>query len=480
MGMAQPALSLTAEELWAEWQSQSAAMGQIVSAEQVTPGNGTLTLTGYSSVFSDPDVSTQARLDQVVMTETGDGRVVITMSDMFSVRTSFIPEPNAPLIDATFNVLIPGLSITAAGPVEARVYDYVAPRITIEDGPIIGGPASFDLMIGIEDFSARYEFDGSAVTDMSYDSQSSIGAITGALDVVAPDGVPGRLKVAFAMGATTGTGSGSFGNMIAMAANPAAYPAGLAFDGGFSYESARLEMTFEHPSDAFTLLASNQGGSLSSRFSESDMAFRMAATESQTYFLGPDLPVPIDISLASGEFGFVVPLGKSDAPQPFSARLAYRDVVLNPELWGLIDPSQAIPRDPVTAIADVSGTVRVLMDLFSANPTAMGAMPGELVDMTLNELRVTAAGAELTGTGSASFSPGPFPMPVGRVGLQLSGANALLDRLQNSGLIPIEQVAMARGFMAALTRPASAPDTVETEIEFRQGGGITANGVPLQ
>ena len=267
---------------------------------------------------------------------------------------------------------------------------------------------------------------------------------------------------------------------MALATNPDAYPAGLAFDGGFSYDSARLEVTFEHPSDAFTLLASNQGGSLSSRFSAADMAFRMAATQSRTYFLGPDMPVPVDISLASGEFGFVVPVGKSDAPQPFSARLAYRDVVLNPELWGMIDPSQAMPRDPVTAIADVTGTARVLIDLFAADPSTMAAMPGELVDLTLNELRITAAGAELTGTGSASFSPGPFPMPVGTVALQLSGANALLDRLQNSGLVPIEQVAMARGFMAALTRPGAAPDTVETEIEFTQGGGITANGVPLQ
>ena len=51
----------------------------------------------------------------------------------------------------------------------------------------------------------------------------------------------------------------------------------------------------------------------------------------------------------------------------------------------------------------------------------MGAPPGELRDMTLNELRISVGGATLTGSGSADFAPGPIPMPVGSVDLQLSG-----------------------------------------------------------
>jgi hypothetical protein len=52
--------------------------------------------------------------------------------------------------------------------------------------------------------------------------------------------------------------------------------------------------------------------------------------------------------------------------------------------------------------------------------------------------------------------------------------------LQNSGLVPIEQLAMARGLMGAFTRPGAEPDTVESTIQFTEGGGISANGVPLQ
>jgi hypothetical protein len=481
--MAQPALALTAEELWAEWQSQSAVMGQIVTAEQVIPGTGTLTLTGYSSTFSDPDVSTVARLDQVVMTETGDGSVIITMSDTYAVTISFSPDMGSTPITAVFNVIMPGLSITASGTVDARIYEYEAPRITVEDGPVTGGDGPLpviDLMIGVEDFAAIYQMNGADPTNISYDSTSSTSGITGALDLTPPPGEPGRLKMNFAMGASTGSGAGSFGNLAAIATNPDVFPTGLAFAGDFSYDSARLEMTFEHPSDAFTLLTSNQGGSLQARFSETEMGYRMAATGSTTYFLGPDLPVPVEVSMASSAFGFSVPLAKSDAPQPVSARLAYQDVVLSPEIWGMIDPAQAIPRDPISVIADVAGSVRVLANLFSTDPAEIATMPGELVDLSLNELRIAVAGAELTGTGSATFAPGPMPMPIGSVDLQLRGANALLDRLQNSGLVPIEQLAMARGLMGAFTRPGAEPDTVQTTIQFTEGGGISANGVPLQ
>jgi hypothetical protein len=52
--------------------------------------------------------------------------------------------------------------------------------------------------------------------------------------------------------------------------------------------------------------------------------------------------------------------------------------------------------------------------------------------------------------------------------------------LQGAGVINAEQAGMARGVAGMFTRPGAMPDTIETTIEFQQGGGITANGVPLQ
>lgn len=480
---ASPAMALTAQELWAEWQSQMATMGQTITTQEVTIGEGVLTINGYASRFEETDLSLVSRLDQAVMTETDDDRVVITMSDSLSVEARFVPEPGMAPVTALVSVMVPGLSITTSGTVDARVYAYDAPRILITNGPITGGDGalpSIDMSIGIEDFAAIYQLDGSDPKNIGYDSTSSTSGIAGAISVTPPPGEVGHLKLSFDLGASTSTGAGRFGDMAAVTADPDAFPTGMAFAGGVAYDSARLEMTFEHPSDAFTLLSANQGGRLSASLSEAEMAYRMAANGSSLYFLGPDLPVPVNLSMSRAEIGFSLPLAQADAPQAASARVAYQDVVINPEIWGMIDPAQAIPRDPISVIADVSGSVRVLTNLFSTDPTEMAAMPAELVDLTLNELRLAIAGAELTGSGSAEFAPGPIPMPVGAVDLQLQGANALIDRLQAAGIVPIEQLAMARGLLGAFTRPSAAPDTVESTIQFTQGGGITANGVPLR
>jgi len=482
-GLAQPAPALTAEELWADWQSQSAAMGQIVRADQITAGPGTLTIGGYSSRFDDSDLATVARLDQIVMTETGDGRVIVTMSDVYSISTSFAPEPGAAPVTAVFNVTMPGLTITASGDVGARIYAYDAPRIMIEDGPITGGAGplpAIDLRVAISDFAAIYQIDGTDPAQISYASTSSIGGVAGALDLIPPAPEVGQLKMNFALGASTGTGSGSFGDLAAMATSPDVFPKGLAFNGDTSYDSARIEVTFLHPQDAFTLLASNQGGRLSASFSERAISYGVAARETSIYVAGADLPVPVTLSMQSSELGFALPLAQSAAPQAISARLAYRDVVLGPEIWGMIDPGQAIPRDPISVIADVTGSVRVLSNLFATDTAKMAAIPGELVDLSVNELRIAVAGAELTGTGAASFAPGPVPVPVGAVDLQLRGANALFDRLQAAGLVPFEQLAMARGLLGVFTRPGTEPDTVQTTLQFTEGGGIIANGMPLR
>lgn len=481
--LASPALAVTAEELWAEWQAQSSAMGQVLSAESAVPGDGTLTLNGFTSSYSDADVSTVGRLEQIVMTENADGSVGVTMSDPYTFTITFVPEPGSPPVNLGIVLSAPDLSITASGEPGARLYDYAASRITIEEGEISGGdgpPPTIDMVIGIEDFAATYQIDDTDPADIAYSSASSIGGIAGAADILPPAGEEGRMKLSFAVGASTASGAGRLGNIAQIASNPEMVPEGFDLNGEFDYDAFRLELTFEHPREAFMLLASNRGGSLAAAFSETEIDYRVAATGSSTYLAAADLPLPVEFSVGSAEVGLRVPLAESPDPQEISARLAYRDLVISPDAWAMADPTGAIPRDPITLVADLSGTVRVLTSILGADPAAMGAPPGELRDLRLNELQISAAGATLTGSGSAEFAPGPVPMPVGSVELQLSGGLGLLDTLQNAGIVPIEQLAMARGLLGAFARPGATPDTLETTIEFTEGGGILANGVPLQ
>ncbi|NKX45626.1 DUF2125 domain-containing protein [Roseicyclus persicicus] len=480
---ATPALAVTAEELWAEWQTQSAAMGQVLSAASVTPGAGSLTLSGFTSSFTDGEVSSVGRIDEIVMTENADGSVTITMSDTYAFTITFVPEPGIPPVNLGLNLIAPDLVMTASGEPGARLYDYSASRITIEDGPISGGdgpPPTIDLNIGIVDFAATYQIDGTDPANIGYASTTTMGGIAGAADILPPPDEIGRMKLSFSVGATTASGEGRLGNFMEVASNPDLVPSGFDLNGEFVYDSARMELTFEHPSDGFSLFASNAGGSLSATFSETEIDYRVSARRSATFFAGPDLPVPIQFSVGSAEIAFAFPLVAAADPQPISARLAYQDVAVSPQIWAMADPAGNFPRDPVTVIADLTGSVQVLADLMTMDPEGMGPPPAELRDLTLNELRVSVGGATLTGTGSATFAPGPVPMPVGSVDLQLAGGLGLIDRLQATGIVPIEQLAMVRGMLGAFARPGAAPDTLESTIEFTEGGGISANGVPLQ
>jgi len=481
--LASPTFAVTAEELWAEWQAQSAALGQEMAADSVEPGDGTLTLNGFTSGFSDGEVSTVGRVDQIVMTENDDGSVSIEMSDVYALTISFEDRPGTPPVNIGINLIAPDLVMTASGEVGARVYEYAAPRITIEDGPITGGdgpPPVIDMMIGMEDVAASYQIDGTDPENLAYDTTSTIGGIAGAIDVTPPPDEEGRLKLTFSMGAIEATGAGQLGNLIEMTMNPDGVPSDFDLRGDITYESAGMDLTFEHPTDAFNVFASNEGGRLTSVFSDREIDYRITTIGSSTHFASPDLPVPVEYSVGSAEIALRVPLAAAPDPQPMAARLAFEDVTASEQVWSLADPSQSFPRDPITVIADLSGTVQVMADLMSMDPTTMGEAPGELREMSLNELRISVGGATLTGSGSATFEPGPVPVPVGSVDLQLSGGNALLDTVQGMGLVPIEQLAMVRGLLGAFARPGATPDTLESTIEFTEGGGITANGVPLQ
>jgi hypothetical protein len=194
-----------------------------------------------------------------------------------------------------------------------------------------------------------------------------------------------------------------------------------------------------------------------------------------------DLPVPVNLSMASSEASFAVPLAAGDAPQDVTARIAYRDVTIGDGLWAMIDPTNAIPRDPASLILDATGQVQLFMDLVAMDPETLTGPPGELLGLAVNELRADLGGATLSGTADVSFAPGQLiPMPVGAADLRLSGGNALLDALMAGGLVPAEQGAFVRGMANVFARPGAAPDTLETSVEFGEDGSITANGIPLQ
>jgi hypothetical protein len=106
--------------------------------------------------------------------------------------------------------------------------------------------------------------------------------------------------------------------------------------------------------------------------------------------------------------------------------------------------------------------------------------PGKLKSLKVNQLQLTVAGADLTGTGALTFdNSGPVPKPIGTVDLKLTGGNGLMDKLTEMGLLPQDQAAGFKMMLGMFAKPAG-DDVMTSEIEFKDDGSILANGQRIQ
>ena len=155
-------------------------------------------------------------------------------------------------------------------------------------------------------------------------------------------------------------------------------------------------------------------------------------------------------------------------------------------LSSIFDPSGTLPHDPATILVDLNGKMRVLVDMFDPNIEEImmttDSPPAELHAVTLNNLLVSAAGAELSGAGDFSFDNndlvtyGGMPAPSGAIDLKLVGANGLMDKLVAMGLIGDQEVMGARMGMGMLAVAGEGEDTLISKIEMTADGQIIANG----
>jgi Uncharacterized protein conserved in bacteria (DUF2125) len=72
-----------------------------------------------------------------------------------------------------------------------------------------------------------------------------------------------------------------------------------------------------------------------------------------------------------------------------------------------------------------------------------------------------------------------MPRPEGVIDISINGANALMDNLVAMGLIPEDQVMMARMMIGMFATPVGE-DMLTSKIEFTPEGGILANGQQIQ
>ncbi len=195
---------------------------------------------------------------------------------------------------------------------------------------------------------------------------------------------------------------------------------------------------------------------------------------------GMPLP-PFDVSLDQLRINFSTPTVDHGSVETANAEVALRNVVVSESIYAMFDPAQNITRSPVNLVANISANLRPKVDwanpesAFSGNPANIG----EVQDITINEVLITAGGAQITADGGATIDNSMgFPFPTGKVTITASGVQALVNGLVAMGVIPQDQAGMAMGMMMAFARPGANADEFISDIEFSPQG-VTANGVPL-
>jgi hypothetical protein len=482
---ASPALAdVTAAELWAEWQEQAVAQSQTLTADEVIETAAGLTLRGVTRVFDEEEVTVTSRVEDLVMENMGDGTVAITPSELTTLVIEVPVEGDPPAV-IELDLRQTGLNIVAGGTVDARSYAYTAEMIEITEGALSGGPGTppeVTLLITARDLAANYLIDGSDPDNLIFDSDSTIASVSAGLDVVPSPPDQGRLKASFLFEGLSTEGSGQAGSLAALDQEMGTLPEGFDVSALFAFDAGRMNLDFDDEAGtAFEARYTNGGTAFTMDVTDEVVRFDYSETDTAFDLVASDMPLPISVSYSGAEMAMEVPIAGGEAPVPFGARLALSDLIIDEALWSMFDPSRAVARDPLTMIVDLSGTAVIMTDLMDLKPDEMNAPPGELRSLSINELQISAGGANLTGTGDMTFAPDQvIPMPVGQIDLAMTGGNALLDSLAATGLVPNEQLMMVRAMTGMFARPGPEPDSLESLIEFGADGSITANGMPLQ
>ena len=470
---------VSAPELWAEWQAQSTATGQSLSAQGQNYANGVLTISGLMTEQVTDGTISRGTVDQVVITEQADGTATITISSPYRIRIEAtepsFDQPQLIALEMTFSNLL----TTVAGPAGNRTYAYTADLASIYDTEFLdpnGDPANFDLNMTLSGMQATYNVVGSAAAnDLAFTSAGSLDAFT--FTMTGDDDVT-QFNMNLAMSGLDMTSDGDLSGLI-MTGN-AGIPEGITVDAAASYDNLAFGFAFSEFGESVDFSAANQGGTLAIGILDTAISYALSGERPQVTAIVSEVPFPINVTADSTQVDVTIPMRPGQGqPQDMDILIDYQNLVVGDEVWSMFDPGGAIQRTPASLLLDLSAQVVVLQDLLDPNAPPSFGPPMDPRSVVVDGMRLAFGGAELTGTGNLSMPNGMISPPTGQASLQLSGANALLQSLMAAGLLPQEQAMMAQMMMGMIAVPGAGPDTLTSELQFLADGSIMANGVPL-
>ncbi|WP_293573850.1 DUF2125 domain-containing protein [Phaeobacter sp.] len=488
LGLSAPAAmaDVSAQDVWADWKSYLAATGYAVSGTESFSGD-TLTVSDLTLEIADLGAgSSTITIPDIRFVDNGDGTVGVVLPN--ELPASFDMDSPDGRVAGTILLSHDGGPMLVSGDADEMTYDFAAGVMTFSLSDLVAPDG--DLPEDAVKFTATLSDVENQVVMTKSDLRQYAQSMTSSelsyeFSFADPDGetdgtFKGALKGIGFDGTTAIPAPGETADFAAMLRN------GMSAEGTIKFASGEGSVTARDNRDSFSLENSSQGGAARFEISNTGLTYDLSQMATQVAIEGSDIPFPIDLSIGETGIKLSMPVAKSDEEQDFSLGFAIRDFDVPEILWGLVDPTGALPHDPATIAIDLVGKAKLAFDLF--DPLSVEVMedsdeaPGELNALTMNSLEVSVAGAELTGSGDFTFDNSDLtsfdgmPAPTGEANLKLVGANALLDKLIGMGLVSDSDAMGARMMMGLLAVPGDSEDTLTSKIEVSGDGQIKAKG----
>lgn len=403
----------------------------------------------------------------------------------------------------TITAKAPNEDITIREDGAAMVYAYVLPKvdltvtaIELDDGKIIANPVT----VAVANLKGNDRIEG---TDQQKIVQAAtIDTLTVNLDVTADDGQSGKGQLVMNGVALNSDTALPAAEVVAAGDLGAMLKAGLTVKGDLKYASltGNLDMVTKDEQGEtrpVALKMDSADSSLTVDMNPTRIAYGGTSGAANAQFTVPELPVPVGYGLTGGNVRVDFPIMAGDAPQNFAVTYKLDGVTLTDSIWGMFDPTAALPRDPASIDVDLAGSVKVLHGLFDMvaagtkledpnlsdeeRMTIMAQMqqsPVDLRDISINKVALDVMGAKADVTGKlAAPEQGDMQTPVGTISGKFQGVATLLDKLGAAGLVPADQMMGVKMMLQMFGKPdPQNPEILTTELEFNAQGQIFANG----
>ena len=471
---------VTAEEVWQGIAGYYTDLGQTVSTGSMDMEGDTLVITDAVFRSDMPEGGFEASVAEIRLKELGDGRVEMTLSEEVPFIVTTKPE-SGEAVDMGMKMTHSGFTMIVSGSAEDTVYNYTAPEMGFSMDGVTVDDAEVPLKMNATLSGNNGVYRMTSAEGRKVVSDMAAEKLDFAMTAKDPEG-KGTFSASGSLTGLSGTSDVTIPGGVDMTNMHDALQAGTAMSGNFSYTGGGYVMDFADEKDNMHAQSTGGGGTLHFAMSADGMSYGGTGEAAKIAVQVSSFPVPIDLSVGESAFNLAMPVTKGEEAQPFGLLLKFVDLEVSEGLWGMFDPASQLPRDPATLIVDLSGAAKLLVNILDPKEAeTMGdAPPGELNALDINELKVSAVGAELTGNGALTFdNSAGMPKPLGAVDLQLIGANALIDKLVAMGFVPEDQAMGARMMMGLFAVP-SGEDTLTSKIEFKEDGGVYANGQRVQ